>query len=1162
MTSSGYDQNSHAFVLADATSQQRRAADPRGCVWVGASAGTGKTKVLTDRVLNLLLTGTPPQKILCLTFTRAAAGEMLNRIMAQLGRWRVLEIEDLEKELSKLLGQAPSKDQRDCARSLFSNVLNAAGGGLKILTIHGFCQSLLKRFPLEARVQPHFSVIDPPEAQDLLALSQADILSCVGDKALQEDLSCLAAVIDYPGFMELLAYLVAERGRLRKFYGLSAEKQAAILQKALGLAGTLASEQEAVSQFCVLGAAQEESLKEGARCLLEGGKTDHNRGEVMLHWLSDAGLRQAGLEAYKSAFLTQSGEIRAKLVSVKVAEKFPFCVAVLQQEAQRCLELSQTLQQIKVYQITKALNKLLAQILAHYEDLKRTRSVLDYEDLIEKTASLLGSRDVSPWVLYKLDNGIDHILVDEAQDTNRTQWSVISALVEEFYTDASASQTGRTLFVVGDAKQSIYSFQGADPLVFDQMRQRFSDVMHKNKRPWWEIELQTSFRSTRAVLETVDAVFADSVMQEGVLFSEGQMKHRAFRHLAGGEVEVWPLVPQEKQDAPLPPWEKSVDRKFISGPQRLAQAIAHKIQNWLTSKEILASKGRPIQPEDILILVQKRGPFVEHFIRSCKSLGVPVTGADRLRLLDHIAVQDLMALARFLLLPEDDLSLACVLKSPLVGLAEEDLFELAWNREDLSLWERLKSASEERFRQAESFLSSLLSQAGYKAPYDFFHYILGPLNGRRLILSRLGEEALDPLEEFLSLALAYEEQHIPSLQGFIHWMQQGDFEIKRDFESLSQVRIMTVHGSKGLQAPIVFLPDTTTIPSWRNRVLWAEEEISSSRGQLTFPVWNASQAEAPPTLKALKGRQQEALLAESRRLLYVALTRAEDRLYIGGWSRRGSEESEDAQNWYRWICEGMRAMGTEKTFSFLSESSAEWSGTGWAHHCPQRAAIQSDQVEMKNNATPVRSLPTWLTGGCPEEVVKEKALNPSRLEQKEAVSSDERGESTIEQQRADLEVVEIPAQVRGTLIHSLLEYLPDIPFSQRRQWSRAYIRRTFPEMLVGEIESLIEEGISLVSAAHFSWLWGAGSRAEVPVAGIINGREIQGQIDRLVVTETAVKIIDYKSDRVVPTCVSQVPEPYTKQLSLYRDLLSKVYPATNIEGYILWTSKASLMKIL
>ncbi|MCW5774727.1 MAG: UvrD-helicase domain-containing protein, partial [Rhodospirillaceae bacterium] len=624
------------------------------------------------------------------------------------------------------------------------------------------------------------------------------------------------------------------------------------------------------------------------------------------------------------AYFTEggAGPRRKDLLTKKAAGLAPGAAEALAREAERLDLVRQRLAAARTAAATAALFCLAQAVLAHYEHTKRARAALDFGDLIDRARDLLAGDGRAAWVLWKLDGGIDHVLVDEAQDTSPEQWQLIRLLVDEFFAGLGAERAGtRSLFVVGDFKQSIFSFQGAAPEEFRGMHAYFRERATAAERAWADVPLNVSFRSVTAVLETVDAVFALDAAKSGVAETGETIVHLSARGGLAGLVEVWPTVrPRDGGDEQA--WEEAPPEAAVPEPaEALAGEIARRIAGWIAAGDVLESLGRPIRAGDVMVLVRRRGAFMDAMVSALKAARVPVTGVDRMRLGEQLAVQDLVALGRFLLLPDDDLALANVLKGPLFGFDDDrHLFPLAHGRGGKRLWHRLgeQAGTNADFAAARARLEALLARTDFEPPYELFARVLEAEGGRRAILARLGPDAEDPLDEFLELALAYQQRHAPSLEGFLHWLEQGETEIKRDLDQAGrdEVRVMTVHGAKGLQAPIVFLADTVAVPRDEERILWPDGNGAPALADLPLfaPAVADEIAAAAARRQALRRRQAE----EYRRLLYVALTRAADRLYICGYetTRKMAEDC-----WYALIAKAL-AQRPPVPFAF----DEHWSG--------------------------------------------------------------------------------------------------------------------------------------------------------------------------------------------------------------------------------------------
>ena len=1143
----------------DADAAQRPAANPGLSLWVAASAGTGKTKVLTDRVLALLLNGTRPERILCLTFTKAAAAEMANRVHERLGKWAREDDESLARSLEGLTGAPADGETMSRARRLFTDVLEVPGG-MKIQTIHAFCQSLLRRFPVEADIAPHFEVMDERTAAEVLEAARNDVLNSArqaggegADAALAGALAEATAYVHEDEFTDLMADLAKERGRLRRLIegAGGVEEVIAALYGALGAepgedAGTIDAAASADGAF------DGDALSAAVEALNEGSAGDRERARVIGRWLADTVSRAAAFDDYRKAYLTADGAPRKTLITKKAAAAAPGAEAALSTEAERLLEVAEDRKKAVVAAATAAALSLGAGLLTAYRRQKSRRALLDYDDLILMTRDLLRQTDKAPWVLFKLDGGLDHILIDEAQDTNSEQWEVIAALAEEFFAGLGAREEMRTVFAVGDAKQSIYSFQRADPAAFEAMRAQFRARVDAAGKRWRNLDLDISFRSTTAVLSAIDAIFSHQSASDGVGPPGHVIEHIANRTGQAGIVELWPPAEPGEADE-TEPWQAAVTPERIASPRaRTARLIARTIRGWIDRGEMLESKDRPVRTGDIMVLVRQRTGFVEELVRALKQLSVPVAGIDRMVLTDQLPVMDLIALGRFLLLAEDDLTLATVLKGPLIGLDEDRLFTLAHGRGEASLWEVLKLKAREAedgdFARAHSYLAGLLARVDYRRPYELFAEVLNANGGRRKLLRRLGPDADDPLNEFLALALAYERVAAPSLQGFLHWVEAGEAEIKRDLEqgARNEVRVMTVHGAKGLQAPIVFLPDTMQAPVSSPRLLWLERPDMAA----PLPLWAPRRGHEDALTRSLRADANLLRDQEYRRLLYVALTRAEDRLYICGW-RQAKTPPEGC--WYNLVKAGLEDIAEKVEFDFsrlAGDQDGEWKGTGL-----RIATVQGAKPEPEDDRADAGAgageLPSWARAEAPDEPGPPTPLTPSR-------SGVEAAEPAV---RSPLGSDEGAGFARGRIIHRLLQTLPALAPNARAKATRRYLARPVLALGGDAQAEIAEETLRVLDDPEFQALFGEDSLAEVSVVGEVNGHALSGQIDRLVVTGDTVLIVDYKTNRGPPGKVSATPEIYLRQMAAYRAVIAGIYPRHAVRCALLWTDGPSLMAI-
>lgn len=1136
------------------TSLQFAASNPHHSVWVGASAGTGKTKVLTDRVLRLLLNGVLPAKILCLTFTNAAAAEMANRINKKLSDWAIMPEAELVAHLTALTALPPDISFIRRARQLFARVLDAPGG-LKIQTIHAFCQALMRQFPLEAKIAPHFTIIDERTTAELQAEARLRLLNFASSPhdargmALKEAIGHIAWQLHENSLNSLLQELTEGRAKLEAIIAKHGGMQGVIaaLYHSLGVTADM-DEKQLRQALCSNTSFDHTSLRECCRALLEGGVKDKEKGEKMASFLAATKEeRQALLADYMQAFLTKELEPRNPIANKPILAKNPKMEETLRTEQRRLQAYIAQSQALKAATLTRHLLCIAEHLLAEYHSLKASRSFLDFNDLIFKAVRLLADPSVSQWILYKQEGGIDHILVDEAQDTSPEQWQIIDSICTQFFASTDQSHLERSLFVVGDEKQSIFSFQGADPSNFNKMQQLLRHKTETASKSFRSINLDRSFRSTSAVLGIVDRVFSSEQYRAAVCSSPEIIRHDVNRIGHAGMVELWPLISPPPKEEAESAWELPTTHRPECNTQKiLAELIAHTIYGWLEEKRPLTAKGRPVTAGDILILVRRRKAFSQYLITALKKRNIPVAGSDRMVITDHIAVMDMMALGRFLLLPQDDLTLATVLKTPLIALSEEDLFTLAYEREPHSLWEQLQLKKEDSptFYQTYHYLVTLRIEAETLSPFELYSSILEVQGGRAKLTGRIGEEAGDALDEFLSLALSYEQVHTPTLQGFLHWLETGSTQIKRDMEQgRNQVRIMTVHGAKGLQAPIIFLPDTTQLPSNRKSLLWDEELV----------LWPGSGNKTPLAVM-IKEKNKLKEMEEYLRLLYVGLTRAEDEMIVCGWQGKNAIA---AECWYNIVKAGL--LGEAEEVPFIVPDTLGYSLPATTAPVTLRFACTQDippviTPSFTNKPQEHVPLPLFLQQSLAREVMPAAPLMPSALNEAPSAA------------RSPLLRAEHYRFQRGNLIHTLLQFLPAVPLAQQAEAVTAYLSRygrDFHPAAQGEIKRQV---LSLLRHTAFAPVFGPNSKAEVPITGTIHSKSgediiISGQIDRLLVEENTVLVVDYKSNQCPPECLEDIPTSYITQMAAYYALLRAIYPDKQIECALIWTETPILMPI-
>lgn len=1092
------------------TREQLDAANPARSVWVMANAGSGKTHVLVNRVVRLMLAGFAPQSILCLTFTKAAAAEMSLRLFNLLASWIALDDEELAARLSGLGVARVKPDDLARARRLFAIAIETPGG-LKIQTIHAFCEKLLQLFPAESGLAPGFRVMDETESRQLLeeardaalaAAAEANDLSLIDDGTLSADgfeslsKAFLAATSPFADAISGTADLAAIEARLRR------------------VAGTLPYASTAEIDDAVL--ARDRSRYRQAAEALAGTPSFHGKdASAIFRQFADAHSAEELVNLLTGELFTDKGEPgkRGLFSTATRARHSDICNWFDAESATLVQLLTQRALSVKI-DATLALLRLMIRVNSTFQTLKQERGLYDFDDLIMRTQALLQDSRAAQWVLYKLDGRLSHILVDEAQDTSPTQWGIITALADEFFAGEGAERPGpRSLFVVGDIKQSIYSFQGADTDAFAAARDHFRGRLAGVNTPLAEIDLTLSYRSLPAVLHMVDAVFAEGApAHRGLRDDARDGGHQPNRKDEGdGIFELWPLF--TPPDRPEPdPWHAPVDRAGEDSPRLLqARDIAGRIKGWI-GQRLLPSKNRPVEPGDILILLQKRGSLFDALIAELRRLDVPVAGADRLKLQESLAVMDLMALVQVCLLPGDDLSLACVLKSPLVPepLDDDDLTRLAAGRTG-DLWSSLEASGTQAANVA--FLAACRASAVLAGPHGFLAQVL--TQARRAIAARLGVEALDATAMLLDAALDFERDQGTSLAAFLHWFMARDEDMKRELEGASgEVRIMTVHGAKGLEGNIVILPDAADMPGSRGGPSLLALP-GGGNGPALLPLFDAATVVKPDSIRDWKDVATEKNKDERKRLLYVAMTRARDELYIGGTQ---GVRSLDDDCWYRLVEDGLAKAQEKHSLRVITGEHPAGDIRRWGDEPEEMASSRESPPEA-----PLPTMPGWATRDAP-------------------IGSSEPGWSTVTRVAARTSAVfDREAARTGQALHRVLEHLQagdSIDTVQHR-----LARQKLDPALAGPLHAVLQRPDT---QGYFA----ADARSEAAIAGALDGLPpVQGRIDRLRIDAAEIWLLDFKTGKPG----SAAAESHIRQMALYSAVLAAAFPGRKVRAALLWT---------
>ena len=1152
--------------LEQARAHQITAADPALSVFVTANAGSGKTTTLVDRVARLLLKKAPPGEILCVTYTKAAAAEMQARLFKKLGAWAVMDDDKLRVDLAELDGRDPAalkaEDLSD-ARRLFARALETPGG-LKIQTIHAFCEKLLRRFPIEAGVSPAFKVLENEAAVALSHEAREDLARAAladPDGRLGAAYAHFAVELDWKAFHALLAMIESERGKLVAYverWTSGAAPGPHIL------AGVSEDETPAVIETDFLNWLDPAAWRVAADGFATGSTNDQKIAAQMRAAIPP----NVSLAAMKPLFIDSKGEARTKF-GTKSAP--PAAAGYLDSVSLKYCAVLDRMRAAKVAEDTVKALTLARAHAAFYDLAKERQGALDFPDLVVRAVELLTVRSTAAWVLFKLDGGIEHVLVDEAQDTAPDQWAIFKALTEEFFSGDGAPRRGetvpripRTVFAVGDEKQSIYSFQGARPERLRQEAQAYASLVHGAGRLFEQVPLDTSFRSTEEVLAFVDKAFDGPDRTRALVGVLGDIPtHHPARVGQHGSIDLWPLFHD-----PVTPdreaWNAPVDKEDArSGRKQLAQALARDIRRQVEAGVAVHNHRRsetdpamrPAHWGDFLILVRRRDALFEEIIRALKAEAVPVAGADRLKLSSHIVFDDLIAVARFALYPDDDLSLAEVLRSPFCDVTDfgdpHSLYPLAdaESRDGRSLWRELqrRAGEQPQWRRARDFVQAALD-ARDRDPFAFFSSLLNRIDetgvsGRARILARLGREAEEAIDETLAQVLAAEDRGGVDLETCVARLEAADVEVKREMDGArNEVRVMTVHGAKGLEAPIVILPDTTSRAKPQGPTLMpaADDDGTETEGWLMCPGSAKEDCAASAAAREARVARTD---AESLRLLYVALTRARDRLIVMGRALKRPEEGFEAGSWWSVIAETFERLGDDDPLNVRDIAD----GVLRFGVDPGTAAVQTSVRPVSVDVPPWARAPAVADGSA-------RFASPSRMEEAARIPAP-----------SPLATTAGPGAPlgrfrRGDLIHRLLERLPEIPAPSRPD---AAMRMLSRERDLDEVQraEMIAAAFAVLDDARFAPVFGTGSRPEVALTGSVGAIPVSGRMDRLVVTPDRVLVIDYKTNRPAPARIEDADPAYVRQLAVYASILTDLYPDRTVEAALVWTDGPRLMAI-
>ena len=1120
--------------LPPLTEAQVAAVIPDRDVWLSASAGSGKTQVLSARVIRLLLEqGVHPENLLCLTFTKAAASEMADRINHRLAYWVQAKGGDLAADL-QAIGADISPDGQARARKLFAEVLDAPGGGLQIMTIHSFCQSLLSSFPEEAGLLPGFEPIDDRGVAELHSDALSELVLAAdsdGRDWLITNLQNLSLLLGEDGVRQYLRRCVAQSDALEQL--VPDDKGAIVIARGimgLDFEGNAADE---LSRQCDDAAIDRQMLRSLAESNTAWAtKTGNERAERINNWLEmTPPMRASGIDELLKCWTTQKGE------PGKTGPKKEEAYSELALDAHFWTEALVRFRNTAEYAERLAPALLTGKAFAaQYSALKHARGLVDFDDLISRAADLLSTGGMAEWVRYKLDRKIDHILIDEAQDTNQAQWKIVEALSDDFYSGTGAGQErARTVFAVGDFKQAIYGFQGTAPEKYREAGERLDARLADNGSALHKLSLSQSFRSTKPVLRFVNAVL-DQLGFESLGLDQPIPAHKSDKADFGTIELMRPVTARIENDSDNDDDSDDVEEQWITSEKlELADRLARHVKNLIDAKPVLATTGLPLEPGDIMILLRSRGELAALIVARLHALSVPVAGIDRLKIVEPIAVQDMLATIRFALQPQDDLSLACLLVSPLIGWDQNQLLTHAYRPPGLGLWQHLRSQPE--IAADLEPLRTILASADLTTPYAFLENILsGKIAGRRKLQARLGSEILVPVEELLNLAMQYQQEGGASLQGFLEWFELGGGEIKREGLAQSRdVRVMTVHGAKGLEAPVVILADIAADPKKAGD--WNRGIDFPMGGDKHLPLLPVKKGERGERLDEIAGKAEKRDLQEHCRLLYVAMTRAAEQLVLVGSLGTQSKGETAEHSWYNALETGMKALGCDWGSDPLWSATMRYSADG-----------VFKREKPKESATAAAfEIPSWMFAAAPAEEIPPRPLAPSNLD--DDLYGDAPASAALK-----------AAALRGKLVHALFEQYAGDDIVDFQKAALDWLSRNNPDRDFDH-KTAVGDVIAVMQNPDWAELFSAAARAEVPLAALVGTTVITGRVDRLLVTDDRVRLIDFKTGRNVPQNETAVSTPILRQMAHYVAALESIFAPRKVEAALLYTNGPSMIEL-
>lgn len=1065
--------------------------------WIEASAGTGKTKTLIDRILLLLLHGASPNEILCITFTNAAASEMKSRLLEIVEILKNSDTEQIQTFLTNIginkITENLIEKCKQLSEIMFSNEV-------KIMTIHSFCFSIINQFPIESNTFFSSKIIEEKQIKKILEQAITEVtLNEDCNPFLKKCIKFLGNSVEPYTISEILLKQIPFKGEYLRIFSEGIEKLkekcANFFKVDVNFLNNLDLSEEYEIKFKSI--EQNKQLFQDFLNAIKNNEESKQIYDSINNYFSD-GKNKA--ENIFNIFLTKKNTPRKQILKKNILSENINLAEIINKIQNILLDTIEQQKRITSAKLSLAITLFSATVIDKYEEIKEDQKVFEYDDILIKARKILLSEN-SDWIKFKISLNTSHVLIDEAQDTNEIQWEIIKIITEDFYTGNSVAND-RSIFVVGDVKQSIYSFQGANPKHFLEAKEYFKKKLAESSIKLKEVFQNKSYRSTNTILNFVDKTFQSPALIKALTNESKEIIHTVNRKDTSSEIEIWPII--NSTSSPYPTgWEIPIYAKQSCSPYIiLAKKIALMIKEKIQSKLFLPSKKRNITPEDFLILFQRRNSFIMQVIKALKKEGIPVSGIDKLDLLEHISIQDILSLARFVLFPYDNLNLACLLKSPFCNISEKNLLSLCKDISfDNTILDNIKNFNEKLYQK----LMHWIEISKKYTIYDFFYTILEKEKFKKRLAERSGIETINILEEFLQNVFEFEKnEDCPTLFNFLYWIQENNLKVNSNNSIGNGVKLSTVHGAKGLQAPCVILADANFYNINVDNYIWNDI-------LLFYPnIENATKE-----IISLRNQEIKKRSDEYYRLLYVALTRAQDALYITG----AKFEKDLNQNcWYKILL---------NTFEKIE-------------HKKINNKNFNDQILRIDGLRKIKNKYNILEPkGEPINIVLDK-LNLPLTNNNLCVKS-----------------TEIDT---GIFIHELLANY----FSNNKDEFIEFLKSSLKtnkynlsENDINEVEKII---FNIINSNNLNWVFAENSYPEISFISKTNRKEaLEGRIDRIIINKDhSIDLIDIKTSPVKPKLI---PYNILKQLRFYSNFLKTTYKHQYIRTSILWTCDCSLQKV-